>query len=162
MRPFLSTLAIVPALIVAAPAMPRAATPEEEVEAVLTTWAELFAERGEDAADRIAALYDPDARFWGVASPRQIVGRGSIRTYYFRTGEGMRSRSVEWGERAVRVYGSAAVVSGRNDFHRVRANGEPGSGPARFSMTLVRQADGRWLIVDHHSSPLPAPLPVQR
>jgi hypothetical protein len=95
-------------------------------------------------------------------SPRQIVGREAVRTYYFRTGEGMRSRSVEWGEQAVRAYGSAAVVSGRNDFYRVRANGEPGSGAARFSMTLVRQADGNWLIVDHHSSPLPEPPPVQR
>ncbi|TDH58392.1 SgcJ/EcaC family oxidoreductase [Dankookia rubra] len=162
MRPFALTLAIVPALIVAAPATPRAATAEEEVEAVLRTWAELFAERGEGAADRIAALYAPDARFWGVASLRQIVGREAVRTYYFRTGEGMRSRSVEWGERAVRVYGSAAVASGRNDYHRVRANGEPGSGPARFSMTLIRQADGSWLIVDHHSSALPEQAPTQR
>jgi hypothetical protein len=71
MRSFASALAIVPALIVAAPATPRAASPEEEVEAALRTWAELFAERGESAAERIAALYSTRRAVLGcrVAAP---------------------------------------------------------------------------------------------
>lgn len=133
-------------------AVPALAGPQEEVEAALQDWAAAYAARD---GERSAALYAPDARLWGTASRRQTIGRPGIAQYFVVTGRGMRSRSAEFGEHATRVFGDVAVSSGRYDFHRIREDGAPFDTAARFSMVLLRQPDGRWLIVDHHSSPLP-------
>ena len=153
MRPFTSTAIATSALLAVALAPSRGATgPQEEVEAVLRTWAEAYAARD---GERSAAFYTPDARVWGTASRSQAVGRQGISDYFVVTARGLRSRAVEFGEFATRLYGDAAVSSGQYTFRRVREDGTPADTPARFSMTLVRQPDGRWLIADHHSSPLP-------
>ena len=155
MRPLASVAAAAAALLLAAAfPVPATAGPEEEVEAALQAWAEAYAAR--DGA-RSAAAYAPDARLWGTNAREQSVGREAIAGYFASTARGMRSRAVEFGERATRVFGDAAAVSsGRCDFRRVREDGAPADIPGRFSMALARQPDGRWLIVDHHSSPLPA------
>ena len=54
----------------------------------------------------------------------------------------------------VRVLGDVAVNTGYYTFTAMR-NGQPDPRPARFSFTY-RLRDGRWLIVDHHSSSVPA------
>jgi hypothetical protein len=49
-----------------------------------------------------------------------------------------------------------AVAQGRYDFLRSSPEGRESEEPSRFSMTLLRGADGVWRIADHHSSRLPA------
>jgi len=61
------------------------------------------------------------------------------------------------GEQRIRVYGDMAINSGTYTFSEVR-DGKPTSRPARFSF-VYRHRDGRWLIVDHHSSAVPSPPP---
>jgi hypothetical protein len=58
------------------------------------------------------------------------------------------------GEQHVRVYGNTAIESGTYTFSETR-DGKPIVRPARFSMVL-RFHEGRWHIVDHHSSAVPA------
>jgi hypothetical protein len=53
------------------------------------------------------------------------------------------------------VYGEMAINTGSYTFSNVR-DGQPVTRPARFSFTY-RQRDGRWMIVDHHSSDVPSP-----
>jgi hypothetical protein len=53
------------------------------------------------------------------------------------------------------VYGDTAIKGGTYTFTSVR-EGKPTTTPARYSF-VYRNRDGRWLIVDHHSSALPAP-----
>jgi hypothetical protein len=53
------------------------------------------------------------------------------------------------------VYGDTAINSGIYTFSSVR-DGKPITIPARFSFAY-RHRDGRWVIIDHHSSVVPVP-----
>jgi hypothetical protein len=59
------------------------------------------------------------------------------------------------GEQRVRIYGDIAINSGTYSFNNVR-DGKPVTTAARFSF-VYRNRDGRWVIVDHHSSAVPTP-----
>jgi hypothetical protein len=54
----------------------------------------------------------------------------------------------------IRVYGNAAVNTAYYTFS-YRKNGEARELPARYSFTFVKAGD-EWVIVDHHSSAMPA------
>ena len=62
---------------------------------------------------------------------------------------------VTLGEQNVRVMGDVAINSGTYTFTGVR-DGQPTTTPARFTF-VFRKREGRWQIVDHHSSAVPAP-----
>ena len=58
-------------------------------------------------------------------------------------------------QQRIRVYGDVAINTGAYTFSEMRDD-KPLVRPARFSF-VFRKRDGRWLIVDHHSSAVPAP-----
>jgi hypothetical protein len=58
------------------------------------------------------------------------------------------------GEQRIRVYGNLAINTGTYTFSELR-DGKEVVRPARFSF-VFRNVNGRWLIVDHHSSAMPA------
>ena len=62
---------------------------------------------------------------------------------------------VTFGEQLIRVYGDTAVNTGYYTFSYVK-DGEAKTLPARYSFTFVKDG-GNWMIVDHHSSAMPAP-----
>jgi uncharacterized protein (TIGR02246 family) len=126
--------------------------PEHDVEAVINQWAAAFASL--DGA-RSAAVYADDARLWGTIAREPNVGLDAIRAYFDSGRQRVKARHVVMGDHATRVYGTTAVSSGRYDFHSVLHDGTTTVRRARFSMTFV-QRDGRWQIVDHHSSEVPA------
>jgi len=55
----------------------------------------------------------------------------------------------------IRVYGDIAINSGSYSFSQLR-DGRTLATPARFTM-VFRNRDGRWMIVEHHSSRVPVP-----
>lgn len=57
------------------------------------------------------------------------------------------------------VYGDIAINTGTSTFSEIRDD-KPISRPARFSF-LYRNRDGLWVIVDRHSSVVPAPAQWQ-
>jgi hypothetical protein len=65
------------------------------------------------------------------------------------------SYKVVIGEQRIRVYRDIAINTGTSTFSEIRDD-KPISRPAQFSF-LYRNRDGRWVIVDHHSSAVPAP-----
>lgn len=138
------------ALLLAGLVLRAAAGPNEDVAATTSAWTEAFASHD---ADRIAALYAPDAVFWGTTSPVIRDTPALIREYFVNLKNRPTVR-IELDEQHIRVYGDLAVNSGRYSVHEVR-EGQPTVRPLRFSFTYRRQ-EGRWLIVDHHSSALPA------
>ncbi len=113
-------------------------------------WARLFASAD---AERMAALYLPEAVLWGTFATRLIQGRPGIRDYFVRAFASGVSPRAELGEHVARVYGELAVCSGHYTF-TMGVQGEARTLPARFSFTFQRQ-DGLWLIADHHSSLMP-------
>ncbi|RYG66251.1 DUF4440 domain-containing protein, partial [bacterium] len=58
------------------------------------------------------------------------------------------------GDHRVQLMGDTAVSSGFYALHRLQ-DGKPTESPARFTFVYQRRA-GRWVIVTHHSSALPA------
>lgn len=126
-------------------------TPERDVENVIDRWAAAFATL--DGA-RSVAVYADDARLWGTIAQEPNVGHAAIRAYFDSGRQRAKARHVVIGDHATRVYGTTAVSSGRYDFHSVLHDGASTVRRARFSMTFV-QRDGRWQIVDHHSSEVP-------
>jgi len=62
---------------------------------------------------------------------------------------------VQFGDQLIRVYGNTAINTGYYTFNYVK-DGKPAAIPARYSFVYVKQG-GKWLIVDHHSSAVPAP-----
>jgi hypothetical protein len=53
------------------------------------------------------------------------------------------------------LYGGTAVNTGYYTFEYVK-DGETKTLPARYSFTFVQDGES-WMIVDHHSSPMPTP-----
>jgi uncharacterized protein (TIGR02246 family) len=125
-------------------------TPEEALKA----WTEAYATMD---GKRTAAVYTDDARLWGTNSREQSVGREGITAYFSRPRPGVASIAVTVGEHTVRPLGDgAAVASGHYTFRMNKSDGTHQESRARFSMAIMRGSDGKWLIADHHSSPLPA------
>jgi uncharacterized protein (TIGR02246 family) len=136
-------------LLLASVTLRGAAGPKDEVAAATSAWVEAFASHD---ARRIAALYAPDAIFWGTNSPTIRDTPEMIREYF----ENLKNRPtarIELNEQHIRLYGDIAINSGRYSVHEVK-DGQATVRPLRFSFVYRRQ-EGRWLIVDHHSSVLP-------
>lgn len=143
-------LAITLLLLLGVPALAPAG-PKEDVAAATQAWADAFNSRN---PDRVLALYDGDAVLWGTVSPT-LRDTPEARRDYFKGMPDQPQGRVALGDQRVRVYGDMAVNTGYYTFSNVR-DGQPVTVPARFSF-VYRQRDGRWIIVDHHSSAVPAP-----
>jgi uncharacterized protein (TIGR02246 family) len=132
----------------------QSAWPEakDEVAAAAAKWAEIFVD---DDPDRILALYAPDAVLWGTLSPTIRQGPVALREYFVGAFKALPGHRVRFGDQLIRVYGDTAINSGYYTFSYVK-DGETKTIPARYSFVYVKGATG-WLIVDHHSSAVPAP-----
>ena len=141
------------ALITACAISPYAfAGDKEDVATATAKWADAFSR---DRPDEILAMYDKEAVLWGTSSPTVREGPEQIRAYFVSAFERLRDRKVILGDQLIRVYNDIAINTGYYTF-RYTVNGEPKESPARFSF-VFRKRNGRWLIVDHHSSAVPAP-----
>jgi uncharacterized protein (TIGR02246 family) len=147
-----SRLLLVLALTLSAVLPGRAATPADEVEAATHAWADAFNSR--DPA-RVLALYAPDAVFWGTVSPTLRTTPAEVADYFKGMPDRLRAR-VTIGDHRVRVFGDVAINTGYYTFSNTEPDGTTTSSPSRFSFTYHKR-DGKWMIVDHHSSRVPAP-----
>lgn len=120
------------------------AGPPEDVAAAVTAWAAAYDTRD---PQKITVLYDTDALFWGT-SARALAATPMAVLDYFKDARARPDARVVINDQQVRVFGDIAISSGTYTFSG-RAT------PARFSMTF-RLRDGRWMIVSHHSSAMPA------
>ena len=123
-----------------------------EVAAATEKWAAVFTD---DSPDNILALYAPDGVLWGTLSPKRRDTPDAIRDYFVSAFKALPGHKVSFGDQLIRTYGNTAVNTGYYTFSFVK-DGETKSIPARYSFTYVKEG-GRWLIVDHHSSAMPAP-----
>lgn len=124
---------------------------ERAVRAATAEWIETFNSR--DAA-RIAALYAPDAVFWGTISPTIRTTPEQILEYFVASAGRRPTLRMTLGEQHVRVYGDIAFNSGYYTSRFVQ-DGREIVNPMRFSFAYRRDGE-RWLIVNHHSSRIPA------
>jgi uncharacterized protein (TIGR02246 family) len=127
------------------------AGPKEDVAAATAKWAETL---GQNDPDKILLLYATDGVLWGTLSPTVRADRAALRDYFVAAFKVLPSLKVTFGEQLIRVYGNTAVNTGYYTFSYTR-DGEPKTLPARYSLTFVKQGEN-WMIVDHHSSAMPA------
>ena len=133
---------------------------KEQIAAATRAWIDAM---GAHDQERVLALYDPEAVLWGTTSPAIRDNPTTIREYFNFLPTAPDYYKGVLGEQRIRVYGDMAVNTGTYTFigPALDAAGKPVSRPGRFSF-VYRKRDGRWLIVDHHSSAVPAPKPTPK
>jgi uncharacterized protein (TIGR02246 family) len=151
MRQRLGALLLVSLTLLAA-ALPALAGDKEDVAAAAAQWTKLFVD---DNPDPILALYAKDAVLWGTLSPTRRETPAALREYFVGAFKALPGHKVAFGDQLIRVYGDTAINTGYYTFSYVK-DGQAQSIPARYSFVYVKQG-GKWLIVDHHSSAMPAP-----
>jgi hypothetical protein len=109
------------------------ADPKADIAATTTAWAQAVAD-----PDQVSSLYSDDAVLWGTAAPKIRSGRAAVRDYFVGVAKVAPGVKMDFGDQLIRVYGNAAVNSGS------------------YTFSWVKDSE-RWLIVDHHSSGMPAP-----
>ena len=127
------------------------AGPKEDASAVTSEWGQAL---GEDDPGKVLPFYADDAVLWGTLSPMVRADRAALRDYFVTAFKVLPGLKVTFGDQLIRVYGNAAVNTGYYTFSYSK-DGEVKTLPARYSFTYIK-GDGRWLIVDHHSSAMPA------
>ncbi len=150
---FAETSAAAPSAIATAPAPAASAAPadpKDQVAAATAFWIEAFNSR--DPA-RITALYDPEAVLSGAAAQKPISGAAIAE--YFRNAMQRPANRASLGEHQVRVYGDTAIDTGSYTFSEVRDGSVAAVLPERYTL-VYRNRGGKWMIVEHHSSRIPA------
>jgi uncharacterized protein (TIGR02246 family) len=133
-------------------AQDTADTLRHEVMLATAAWIEAFNTRD---PQRIAARYAPDAVFWGTVSPTIRTTPREILEYFEASAARRPTLRMSLGEQHVRVYGELAINSGYYT-SRYMDDGREIATPMRFTFAFRKSADG-WVIVNHHSSRMPAP-----
>ncbi len=102
--------------------------------------------------EKVADNYAPDAILIPTVSNKVRHDRHEIANYFEHFLElKPRGALVECN---VRVYGDIAINSGTYDFTVVK-DGKEAIIKARFTFVYRKGSDGKWLIVEHHSSAMP-------
>ena len=122
-----------------------------DVAAATQGWIQAF-NAGEVAS--VCALYHPEAVLWGTTAPSLITTPQGLRAYFEGHCAAVPPPSIRLGAQRVRVYAGAAINTGSYTLH-TRTEGQQRALPARFSFTYCKIGSD-WLIVDHHSSFVPA------
>jgi uncharacterized protein (TIGR02246 family) len=125
---------------------------QKEVIAATAAWAEAFNARD---AQRITGLYARDAVFWGTISPTIRTTPQDVLEYFTNSTTKRPNLRIAIGEQHIRVYGDTAIISGYYTSRNVQ-DGQEIVTPMRFTF-VFHQRGGRWMIVSHHSSRMPAP-----
>jgi uncharacterized protein (TIGR02246 family) len=105
--------------------------------------------------DSVVALYATDGVLWETLSLTVRADRAALRDYFVTAFRVLPNLKVTFGQQLIRVYGRTAVNTGYYTFSYVK-DGETKTLPARYSFTFAKDGE-KWMIVDHHSSAMPAP-----
>lgn len=132
--------------------MQAPAAAEQQISALTQEWA---ADMSAHDIERVTGLYDADAVLWGTRSPTIRTTPEKVREYFGVLKTVPSDYKAVIAEQHIRVYGNIAINTGTYTFSETR-DGKPVVRPARFSM-VYRYHDGRWHIIDHHSSAVPTP-----
>lgn len=138
------------AVAVAACSFTALAGPKEDAQAVADKFIAAFVAGDLEAT---AALYSPDAMFWGTVSPELGTSPDVLRKYFAdnyaaRASVPLKGATIT-DSSALVISDDAVVIAGRWQTERPNA-----LSLLRFTMVLHKKAD-QWRIVHLHSSPRP-------
>jgi hypothetical protein len=133
-------------VMTAAPAWADATT---DVNAATALWISAFNRK---STTDIVALYAKDAVLFGTSSP-VLRDTPELVQDYFKSLPTLGGATISLGEHRVQIFGDTAVSTGFYTRSSVE-QGKTVTNPARFTFVYAKR-NGRWLIVNHHSSALP-------
>jgi len=102
---------------------------------------------------RMAAMYEPDAVFWGTTSKTIRTDPAAILDYFKDAGKRPDARVVIVEPQQIQIFGDVSINSGSYTFTDL-ADGKPVANLARYTFVFHRR-NGQWRIVEHHSSRVP-------
>ena len=132
-------------------AVPALADDKADVEAATSKWIDAFNRKN---SRDIVALYAPDAVFFGTSSP-VLRDKPELVRDYFKDLSNLGNAVIAMEEHRVQVYGNVAINTGYYTRIAQQADGKTVRNPARFTFVYEKRG-GQWVIVNHHSSALPA------
>jgi uncharacterized protein (TIGR02246 family) len=135
---------------------PVRAEPKDDIAALTREWAEAFTAHD---LDRIVGFYSKDATVWGTNALTLRTTPEEVRSF-FRSTFRIPNVKISFDNQTIHVHGNAAVAAGHYTF-TAGSGDNVESHIARYSFTFLKQ-DERWLIIDHHSSPMPVPRGSRR
>lgn len=138
-----AVLAFVTALILTAPAQ---AGPDEDAVAVRANWEKVYNAGNVDA---FVALYTPDAHLFG-STPQLATGADGVRGYFTKLPPGIQVKMGD--QKAIAAGPNVLLSSGFAEFSLKNGTVLP----FRLTFAMVK-IDGKWLIAQHHGSPVPKP-----
>jgi uncharacterized protein (TIGR02246 family) len=128
---------------------PAFADTAQDVEAATQQWIGAFNRK---STSDIVALYAKDAVFFGTTSPI-IRDTPELVRDYFKSLATLGNSTIAMGEHRVQVFGDVAINTGFYTRTSVQ-DGKEVKNPARFTF-VYQLRQGKWMIVEHHSSALP-------
>lgn len=134
-----------------------AANPEEsktEVAATTQTWIDTVTSGKPTVVDDVVALYSPDAILWATVSEQKRDSAQELRDY-FEVFAKLPNLKAEGYKPVIRVYDNVAINSGYYTFTYDGEGGKKKVVPARYTFVYKKGNDGKWMIVEHHSSAIP-------
>ncbi|MGQ2979834.1 MAG: DUF4440 domain-containing protein [Polaromonas sp.] len=122
-----------------------------DVAAATQRWIQAF-NAGQAAS--LCALYHPEAVLWGTTAPALITTPQGLRQYFESHCAAASPPTISLDAQRVRLFAGMAINTGSYTLYAL-VEGKRRALPARFSFTYCK-AGSDWLIVDHHSSFVPA------
>jgi uncharacterized protein (TIGR02246 family) len=134
---------------------PAFAGPKEDALAAYHRFFELFTT---DNHDQVAALFAPDALFYGTNSPEVVTTPEGIRRYFVGALTGKRGtvKATPFTQTALILSESIVAISGKWQSERTLEGKMVTAGPSRNTVVMQKRGD-QWLIVQFHNSPTPKP-----
>src|SRR3954463_9406584 len=107
--------------------------------------------------EQVAALFTPDALFYGTSSTELVVKPEGVRTYFVRALGGPADVKATLLDKTALVLADDVVaISGTWQSERMLDGKTMINGPLRNTVILQKRA-GRWMIVQFHNSLTPKP-----
>jgi hypothetical protein len=134
---------------------PVLAGPKEDALAAYQKFFEAFTT---DNHDQVAALFAPDALFFGTQSTELVTAPEGVRQYFIRALSGSRGvvRARPFEQTALQLSDGVVAISGKWQSERTLDGKMVTAGPSRNTVVMQKRGE-RWLIVQFHNSPTPKP-----
>ena len=141
--------------LVFAACTPTFAGPKEDALAAYQKFFEAFTT---DNHDQLAALFAPDALFYGTGSSEVVITPEGIREYFVGalTGKRGATKATPFTQTALVLSDTIVAISGKWQSERTLDGKMVTAGPSRNAVVMQKRGD-RWLIVQFHNSPTPKP-----
>lgn len=133
------------------------AGPADEAEAAIGRFFESFVAGNHES---VSALFAADAQFYGTNSAELVTTPDAVRQYFVRSLTGPAIvKAVPLTVRSMVLSDSVVTVAGSWRLERTLEGKTTDFGPFRITAVLQKRGD-RWVIVQFHNSPRPAPAPT--